>query len=150
METVSERCLWSVPRILRDTLVGIPRPLPERNWDAPDRARSAKKAPLRLACTIWGCPTAQPYDVVYLLEPLEPQIISGHLKWLKSDSGRSTPKWPKSDSKVTKVIQKWLKSSSKVTFESLLGHFGVDLPESLLSHFRCLEIIWGSTGSSRG
>ena len=72
------------------------------------------------------------YDGVYLLEPLEPEIISGHLKWLKSDSGGSTPKWPKSDSKVTKVTQKWLKSSSKVTFESLLGHFGVD-PRS---HFR--------------
>ena len=29
---------------------------------------------------------------------------------------------------------------------SLLGHFGVDAPESLLSHFRCPEIIWGSGG----
>ena len=30
-----------------------------------------------------------------------------------------------------------------------MGLFGVDPPESLLSHFRCPEIIWGSRGSSR-
>ena len=89
----------------------------------------------------WGLPAT------LQLQPLEPQIISGHLKWHKSDSGGSTPKWPKSGSKVTKVTQKWLKNSWKVTFESLLGHFGVDPPESLLCHFRCLEIIWGSKKS---
>ena len=37
------------------------------------------------------------------------------LKWLKSDSGRPTPKWPKIDSKVT----------PDPIFESLLSHFWV-------------------------
>ena len=69
-------------------------------------------------------------------------------------------KWPKSDSKVTqadrpqsdpKVTQKWLKNDSKmgsgVTFESILGHFGVGLPESLLSHFWVTLILSVFLGS---
>ena len=53
-----------------------------------------------------------------------------------------TPKAPpQSDSKVT---QKWLKLRSRVTFESILGHFRVGLPESvfesLLGHFNSFRV----------
>ena len=53
-----------------------------------------------------------------------------------ADSQGPTPEWPqvlKSDSKM----------GSEVTFESLLGHFGVGLPESLLSHFWVTLILSG-------
>ena len=58
--------------------------------------------------------------------------------WLKSDSGRPTPKWPKIDSKVT----------PDPIFESLLSHFWVSLWrgtlgvtfESLLGHFNSFWI----------
>ena len=63
--------------------------------------------------------------------------IQKELKWLKSDSGRPTPKWPKIDSKVT----------PEPIFESLLSHLnalwagtlGV-IFESLLGQ-NCLQ--WG-------
>ena len=59
-------------------------------------------------------------------------------KWLPGPLPRVTS----SDSKVT---QKWLKNDSKmgsgVTFESILGHFGVGLLESLLSHFRVTLVL---------
>ena len=66
------------------------------------------------------------------------------LKWPKRDS-----KWlPKSQSRVTPSDSKWLKNDPKmgsgVTFESILGHFGVGLPESLLSHFWVTLILYGS------
>ena len=63
-------------------------------------------------------------------------------KWLRP----STPKWPKSDTRVTKATRKWLKSSSKVTFESLSGHFRGTL-ESLLSHFQ--SHFWVTFGVSK-
>ena len=46
-------------------------------------------------------------------------------RWLKSDSQGPTPEWLKNDSTM----------GSGVTFELLLGHFGVSLLGSLLSHF---------------
>ena len=77
----------------------------------------------------------------------------------KSTETQKELKWPKSDSKVTprapapewpQVTQKWLKNDSKmgsrVTFESILGHFGVGLPESLLGHFNsfCVSVDLGA------
>ena len=46
-------------------------------------------------------------------------------KWLLGSDHQSDRKWLKSDSKMR----------SGVTFESKIGHFGVGLPGSLLSHF---------------
>ena len=40
-------------------------------------------------------------------------------------------RWPKSDSKL----------GSGVTFEAIEGHFGIGLPESLLSHFWATLIL---------
>ena len=53
-------------------------------------------------------------------------------KWLKSGSGRPTPKWPKIDSKVT---QDPIFESISSHFWVISSHSGVGPQESLLSHF---------------
>ena len=90
-------------------------------------------------------------DVVCLLEPLELQIISGHpkvtQKWLREVDPKVTQKWLESDFWVTFES---LFGHFRVTFESLWGHFGVDLPESLLSHFRVSRNYLGVQGALAG
>ena len=89
-------------------------------------------------------------DVVCLLEPLEPEIISGHLKVTRKWLREVNPKVPKSGSKVTKVTQK---SDSKVAPKSLWSHLWVTLGSTSRTQFwvtfRCPEMTSGSRGSSR-
>ena len=68
------------------------------------------------------------------------KVTRGH--WPQSGL-KVTQKWPESDSKAA---QKWPLSYFWVTFRS----FGVDAPESLLSHFLYPEMIWGFGGSRAG
>ena len=72
----------------------------EKGWICENLRFSAKICVLGSLCHLSSVPLSAPWQ-----------------KWLKSDSGRPTPKWPKSDSKVTP--DPIFSSHFWVTFESL-------------------------------
>ena len=107
----------------------------------PKSGLKTKERAYILSCWDGNIRTIKSYEVGVLLTIQEHrERIKVTQKWLKSESTGPSPDW-------AQVTQKWLRNDSNmgsgVAFESLLGHFGVGLPESLLSHFWVTLIGWG-------
>ena len=103
---------------------------------------------------IWNGDFSTPRPKMFLPNLVVPYFCGADLGDLPPKDHRALKrlKWHKSDSKVTlvatpEVTQERDKSDSKmgsgVTFEPILGHFGVGLPESLLNHFWVTLILSG-------